>query len=142
MFKKLNDALPGLVRGILLYGTVVWAVGVWFVNDGISFTVGLLIGLALAVGMAVHMAWVLRDVVDFMDARRAGGRIIAKSILRYVAVNRRVMCGMSVSGIGNLVAAFIGLLGLKVSAYLEPVMWRVTGHAAVWQNMGGEPFDR
>ena len=75
MFKKLNDALPGLVRGILLYGTVVWAVGVWFVNDGISFTVGLLIGLALAVGMAVHMAWVLRDVVDFADARRAGGAL-------------------------------------------------------------------
>ena len=131
MFKKLNDALPGLVRGILLYGAVVWAVGVWFVNDGISFTVGLLIGLALAVGMAVHMAWVLRDVVDFADARRAGGRIIAKSILRYV-----VVIGVFV------VAAFIGLLGLKVSAYLEPVMWRVTGHAVVRQNMGGEPFDR
>ena len=119
MFKKLNDALPGLVRGILLYGAVVWAVGVWFVNDGISFTVGLLIGLALAVGMAVHMAWVLRDVVDFADARRAGGRIIAKSILRYVVVIG-VFVWMYVSGIGNLVAAFIGLLGLKVSAYLEP----------------------
>ena len=102
---------------------------------------GLLIGLALAVGMAVHMAWVLRDVVDFMDARRAGGRIIAKSILRYVVVIG-VFVWMYVSGIGNLVAAFIGLLGLKVSAYLEPVMWRVTGHAAVQQNMGGEPFDR
>ena len=141
MFKKLNDAMPGLVRGILLYGAVVWAVGVWFVNDGISFTVGLLIGLALAVGMAVHMAWVLRDVVDFADARRAGGRIIAKSILRYVVVIG-VFVWMYVSGIGNLVAAFIGLLGLKVSAYLEPVMWRVTGHAAVQQNMRGEPFDR
>ena len=128
MFKKLNDALPGLVRGILLYGAVVWAVGVWFVNDGISFTV-------------VHMAWVLRDVVDFADARRAGGRIIAKSILRYVVVIG-VFVWMYVSGIGNLVAAFIGLLGLKVSAYLEPVMWRVTGHAVVRQNMGGEPFDR
>ena len=57
MLKKLNDALPGLVRGILLYGTVVWAVGVWFVNDGISFTVGLLIGLALAVGMAVPVSY-------------------------------------------------------------------------------------
>ena len=141
MFKELNDALPGLVRGILLYGAVVGAVGGWFVKEGISFRVGLRMGLALAVGRAVHMAWVLRDVVDFVDARRAGGRIIAKSVLRYVVVIG-VFVWMYVSGIGNLVAAFIGLLGLKVSAYLEPVMWRVTGHAAVWQNMGGEPFDR
>ena len=55
---------------------------------------------------------------------------------------RHSLAFQRVSGIGNLVAAFIGLLGLKVSAYLEPVMWRVTGHAAVQQNMGGEPFDR
>ncbi len=141
MLKKLNDALPGLVRGILLYGAVVWAVGVWLVKDGISFTVGLLIGLALAVGMAVHMAWVLLDVVDFPDARRAGGRIIAKSLLRYVVVIG-VFVWMYVSGFGDLVAAFIGLLGLKIAAYMEPVVWRVTGRPSVRQKIGGEPFDR
>lgn len=124
MFKKLNDALPGLVRGILLYGTVVWAVGVWFVNDGISFTVGLLIGLALAVGMAVHMAWVLRDVVDFADARRAGGRIIAKSVLRYVVVIG-VFVWMYVSGIGNLGRSVYRAARLKSFRLFR------TGHVAV-----------
>lgn len=141
MFKKLNDALPGLICGILVYGAVVWAAGIWFVKDGISFTVGLFIGLALAVGMAVHMAWVLRDVVDFADARRAGGRIIAKSILRYVIVIG-VFAWMYISGFGNLIAAFVGLLGLKIAAYMEPVIWRFAGHTSVRQDVGGEPFDR
>ena len=31
--KRLNQALPGLVLGILLYGLLVEIIGVWFVSD-------------------------------------------------------------------------------------------------------------
>ena len=64
MLKRLNDALPELVLGIILYGIAVELVGVWFVTDKLRYTTGLVIGIALAVGMAVNMAIVLRDAVE------------------------------------------------------------------------------
>lgn len=33
MLKRLNDALPELVLGIIVYGIVVELAGVWFVTD-------------------------------------------------------------------------------------------------------------
>ena len=86
MLKRLNDALPELVLGIIVYGIVVELAGVWFVTDKLRYTTGLVIGIALAVGMAVNMAIVLRDAVEIYGGEHAQAKIIAKSILRYVIV--------------------------------------------------------
>ena len=119
MLKRLNDALPGLVLGILLYGVLVEFIGVWFVSDKLRYTTGLVIGIALACGMAINIAVVLQDAIDIYGESRAQARIIAKSILRY-AVVVIVFFVMMKWNLGNLFAAFIGVLGLKVSAYLQP----------------------
>ena len=47
MLKRINDALPGLVFGIVFYGIVVQLIGVWFVTDKISYSIGLWYGLSL-----------------------------------------------------------------------------------------------
>lgn len=120
MLKRLNDALPGLVLGIIVYGLCVEAIGIWFVTDKVRYTTGLLIGIALAVGMAVNMAIVLQDAVDIYGESRAKAKIIAKSVLRYVVVVI-VFFVMMKWNLGNLFAAFIGVMGLKVSAYCQPV---------------------
>ena len=117
MLKRLNDALPELVLGIIVYGIVVELAGVWFVTDKLRYTTGLVIGIALAVGMAVNMAIVLRDAVEIYGGEHA--KIIAKSILRYVIVVI-VFFVMMKFNLGNLFTAFIGVLGLKISAYLQP----------------------
>lgn len=119
MLKRLNDALPGLVLGILIYGVLVEFIGVWFVSDKLRYTTGLGIGIALACGMAINIAVVLQDAIDIYGESRAQARIIAKSILRY-AVVVIVFFVMMKWNLGNLFAAFIGVLGLKVSAYLQP----------------------
>ena len=46
MLKRLNDALPELVLGIIVYGIVVELAGVWFVTDKLRYTTGLVIGIA------------------------------------------------------------------------------------------------
>ena len=61
MLKRINDALPGLVFGIVFYGIVVQLIGVWFVTDKISYSIGLWYGIAIAVGMAVNIATVIYD---------------------------------------------------------------------------------
>ena len=64
MLRRINDALPGLVLGIIVYGVIVELAGVWFVTDKVRYTTGLLIGISLACGMAVNIATVLRDAVE------------------------------------------------------------------------------
>ena len=115
MLKRLNDALPELVLGIIVYGIVVELAGVWFVTDKLRYTTGLVIGIALAVNMAI----VLRDAVEIYGGEHAQAKIIAKSILRYVIVVI-VFFVMMKFNLGNLFTAFIGVLGLKISAYLQP----------------------
>lgn len=119
MLRRLNDALPGLIMGILVYGLIVELAGVWFVADKVRYTTGLLIGIALACGMAVNIAVVLRDAVEQYDGKHARAKIVGKSVLRYLVVVI-VFFIMMKWNLGSLVSAFIGVLGLKVSAYLQP----------------------
>ena len=69
-----------------------------------------------------------------MDAQKARARIIAKGILRYAAVVAVFMVTLYF-GLGNLVTLFIGVMGLKISAYLQPalhkMMRKVTGKGGV-----------
>ncbi len=116
--RRLNQALPGLVVGILIYGLVVELIGVWLVADKLRFTSGLAIGIACAVGMAIHLAVVIEEAVRL--ASEDTRRLSAKSVLRYLVVVV-VFFIMMYFNLGNLVSAFIGVLGLKVSAYLQPV---------------------
>ena len=124
MLKRLNDALPELVLGIIVYGIIIEAAGVWFVSDKLHYSTGLLIGILLAIGMAVNMAVVLRDAVEIYGGEHAQAKIITKSVLRYVVVVI-VFFVMMKFELGNLFTAFIGVFGLKISAYFQPFTHKV-----------------
>lgn len=123
MLKRINDALPGLVMGIIFYGVAVELIGVWFVSDKWMFTSGLWLGIGVAVGMAIHIATALWDAVDIADAEHAKKKIIAKSMLRYVLVILAFLLVM-VFHLGNVISMFIGVMGLKASAYLQPYLMK------------------
>ena len=123
MLRRLNDALPGLVLGILVYGVLLELAGIWFVADKLRYSTGLAIGIALACGMAV----VLQDAVDIYGESRAQAKIIVKSILRYLVVVI-VFFVMMKWNLGNLISAFLGVLGLKVSAYVQPFAHKLIFH--------------
>lgn len=124
MLRRINDALPGLVLGIVIYGIVVELVGVWFAEDKLRYSSGLLIGIVVAIGLAINIATVIRDAVEIYGADGARNRVIIKSVLRYVVVVI-VFFVMMAFNLGSLFSAFIGVLGLKVSAYLQPFAHKV-----------------
>lgn len=124
MLRRLNDALPGLVLGIVIYGIVVELAGIWFVEDKLRYSTGLLIGIVIAIGLAINIAQVIRDAVEIYGADGARNRLIIKSVLRYLVVVV-IFFVMMKFNLGNLVTAFIGVLGLKVSAYLQPFAHKV-----------------
>lgn len=117
MLKRLNDALPGLVLGILLYGAAIQLAGMWFVQDKWYFTIGLWYGIAIAVAMAIHLAVVIYDSVTLGDESRAKKLSVLKSVTRYAVVVILFFL-IAYFRFGNVVMAFIGVLGIKVAAYL------------------------
>lgn len=123
MLRRINDALPGLVAGILIYGVVVQLTGLWFVSDRIRFSLGLWYGIVIAVGMSVNMATMIYDAVAENTGKRANYRVIAKSIFRYLVVVV-LFTLLGYFNFGSLFSAFLGVLGLKISAYLQPVFAR------------------
>ena len=116
MLRRFNEALPGLLLGILSYGLLIQITGVWFVEDKLRYSTGLWIGIALAAGMAVHMAMVIEEIVNQGKGRAI---VTAKSILRYVVVVI-VFFVMMKFQLGNLITAFLGIMGLKAAAYMQP----------------------
>ncbi len=121
MLRRMNDALPGLVATIIGYGLVLQFTGMWFVDDKVSYSIGLWYGIAIAAGLAINIAAVLWDAVSVGGGKHANYRIIAKSVLRYVVVAVLLII-LGYFKFGNLFAAFFGILGLKISAYLSPVV--------------------
>lgn len=119
MLKRINPILPELLAGIALYGLALQLTGMWFVNDKFEYTLSVWMGIALAMGMAVNMAIVILDSVDVMAARGTPVRTGFWSVLRYVVVVG-VFAAAWYFELGNPLVMFFGMMGLKVSAYLQP----------------------
>ncbi|MFP3155683.1 hypothetical protein LQZ18_14895 [Lachnospiraceae bacterium ZAX-1] len=119
MFKRMNDILPELLVIIIVYGILVQFIGVWFVEDKLRYSTGLWIGIAIALAMAIHMAAIVLDAVDTMAEKPAKVKSITHSVIRYVlAVGIFIIVNQF--HLGNLVTTFLGVMGLKVAAYLYP----------------------
>lgn len=119
MLKRINPILPELLAGIALYGIVLQFAGMWLVDDKLQYTLSVWMGIALAMGMAVNMAIVILDSVDVMAARGTPVRTGFWSVLRYVVVVG-VFAAAWYFELGNPLVMFFGMMGLKVSAYLQP----------------------
>ena len=124
MFKRINAVLSELLYGIIFYGIVVQLAGVWFVADKLRYTSGLWIGILLSAGMAVHMAVVLNDAADIGVEEPARKKVAIQSVLRYLVVVI-VFFVTAQWKLGNLITLFIGVMGLKAGAYLQPLTHKV-----------------
>ena len=114
----LSDVLPDLLIGILLYGVVCEAVGLIFVKDRLFYSIGLLTGFLCEMGMAGQMALALNMALDLGESG-AVKKMQLHNLLRYGIVVV-VIFALWLSGIGNPIVAFLGIMGLKVAAYLQP----------------------
>lgn len=125
--KKLSDmnrALPGLLGGIVLFGAVSQVVGMFFVEEKLNYSIGLWIGVLIAAFMAFHMAWSLNSALD-QGMKGAQAAATRQNIIRYLIVVL-ILGILMITEIGNPIAAFVGVMGLKVSAYLQPFFQKLS----------------
>lgn len=115
--KKINETLFELIVGIILFSLLCQVSLVWVVDRKVWYSLGLWIGAAMAVFGAVHMYLGLDMALDC--GPEAGKILQKKSIQRYAAF---VVClgVLMVTEAANPLSAFLGLMGLKVAAYIQP----------------------
>ena len=124
MLKRLNEALPGLVLGIIIYGILLQVTGIWLVDDKLRYSTGLWIGIGCALFMAIHMAMSIEDAVSIGTEDGAKKKTIASAMFRYMVV-LIVLVVMCYFNLGMILPAFFGVLGLKFSAYAQPLLGRL-----------------
>ena len=119
MKKKIDPTLFELCLGIVLYG-IAFQLALLLFSREFSYSVGLWIGIVLAVAGAIHMWWSLNRGLD-QAAKGAVKTVGANSLIRYFVLV--VIMGVLVyTEFANPIFAFCGYMGMKVSAYMNPWM--------------------
>ena len=119
MLRRINDVLPELILEMLVYGLIIQLAGGWFVEDKLRYSVGLWIGIAVAIGMAINMAIVIRDSIELAAEKPAQMRTTLFSMLRYIVVVIMFVVVVYFK-LGNVITMFVGVMGLKIAAYVQP----------------------
>lgn len=119
--KEAKETLKELIIGILLYA-VILCIGILVLFQGkYSIVFGIGLGAAGAVIVAVHMFWSLNKSLD-LGENGAVKRERFMVILRMVIMGLVASAGIIFPQWFHILGIFVGLLGLKVSAYLQPVL--------------------
>lgn len=131
-----NETLRELLFGILFFGIFVQIPLAVFTENRLYHAVGLWLGVLTACVMAVHMAAAL-DSALVMGEKGASGYLQRKAVLRYALVCVLIVV-LGVTDTGNPVTYFLGVMGLKLGAYLQPVTHKLIKFIKKSEDKGGE----
>ena len=120
---KMNETLRELLIGILIWGACWQAGGVWFVKDKAGCSLGLWAGIVTAEFCAVHMYRSLDRALDLSE-KDAQKYMMSRSMMRYGLIIV-VLLILMITEAGNPLCGFLGVMGLKAAAYLQPLLHKV-----------------
>ena len=118
---KMDETLKELLAGISLFEILAVVIGIWFVDSPVKYGLGVLAGAVLALLSAIHMYWSIRKNLEInMDnASAANTYSVKNSMIRY-GVILIVFLFFCLTDIAYPLAVFLGIMGLKAGAYLQP----------------------
>ena len=114
---KDNETLFDLIFGCIVYSIVFEAIGLLVVENKGSYSLGLLLGTAVAIGLSVSMYKSLNNCL-VMTEHQARRNMVFSTFLRAVVILLAAWIGMR-SGYFSFPGIIIGILGLKISAHLH-----------------------
>lgn len=118
LLKRADRILLEMHTGMLLYGIVCQAVGMFFAEAQGRYAGSLWFGILFAAVSSIHMANTLDRALDCGDA---AARVITRGYaVRYLAV-ACILAVIAVTDVLNTLIVFLGYMSLKVTAYLQPL---------------------
>lgn len=115
---QVKETLTGFLIGIGIYTLLIEAVGLFFSEDILSYTLGLAFGAGIAVFLIFHMAKTLDRALDLSQAE-ASKYVKRQSFIRLFIMLVVMVIGLAVRRL-NFIAIVLGLLGLKMGALIAP----------------------
>ncbi len=120
---KSNITLLEMWVGIVLFVIVCQVSIVWFVSDKSSFSIGLWLGGFVAILSTLHLSISLERALDF-DEGGAKKHMVIQNLVRYFVLI--VFLGLlMITDFANPLSAFLGIMGIKMGAYLQPFIHKV-----------------
>lgn len=120
---KENQTLAELIVGIVCFGTVCQIAGIFFTRNQPAYAASLWIGIIAAALIAVHMNHTINKVLSY-DAGTAEKVTRSSYFLRYGCA-MVLMGAVAATGVMNPIVTFLGIMGLKVGAYMQPLMHKL-----------------
>lgn len=120
---KKSKVLLELLVGIVFFGAMVQMIGLFLKGNKLFFSIGLWSGIIVAIFMAIHMYVSISSALEFQD-KDAIAKVRNHSVIRYVVV-AIVLFFLYFSKLGNPLSYVAGVMGLKVAAYMQPIIHRI-----------------
>ncbi len=117
--KQVKETLTGFLLGIGVYALLVEVIGIFFSENLLSYTLGLLAGTVISVFLIFHMAKTLDKALD-MPQEQAAKYVRKQSFIRLFIMLLAMIVGLVVEWL-NFITIVLGLLGLKLGALIAPV---------------------
>lgn len=115
---QVRETMTGFLIGIGIYAVLIEAVGIFFSENILSYTLGLLFGLVIAIFLIVHMAQTLNRALD-LSQEQAAKYTRRQSFLRLAVMLVAMIIALLVDQF-NFITVILGMLGLKIGALIAP----------------------
>lgn len=120
---RINRTLFELETGILMFGALCQLM-VFLVKDKTGYSLGLWLGILIAAVSAFHMWWSLDKALD-LGENQAVKTMSMHNILRYMFITVALIL-IAINGRANPLSAFLGIMGLKASAYMHFITKKIS----------------
>jgi hypothetical protein len=105
-----------MIVGAIIFGLLCQATIVWFVQDKVGFSLGLWLGIVVAIAYIIHMWWSINRYIYYeATAARVAIRYL---LLRYFVV-AAVLAIVAITNIVQPLAVFLGIIGIKAAVLLS-----------------------
>lgn len=127
---RANRTITELITGIIVFGIFsLILMGVLciciesFKGKGLYYEIGVVVGMVMAIIMAWHMNRSIYNALDF-DEGTATKMLQKSSMIRYAALVL-IMAGIMLMNIISPLTTFLGVMGLKMGAYMQPFIHKI-----------------
>lgn len=117
-WKNSSLIVKEMIFGIFVFDILLEIMILLFTNDKMYYSIGILVGIVLAIGMVLHMYSALETALELGE--KGSVAYIRKSYGLRTAVVVAIMALLYFFQIGSVAACFIAVLGLKAAAYMQP----------------------
>lgn len=120
-----NETLLEMWVGAVLFGVLCQVSIVWFLKDKLGYSIGLWLGIVAALLTILHLSISLDKALDLGEGG-AKKHMVTQNLVRYFVLIIFLVLLM-ITDFANPLAAFLGLMGVKAGAYLQPFLHRAIG---------------